>query len=195
MKLFPEEKEKENNKQVSYEKMAMTFYDFFADQELRDDFYTEVVMKAKAGSFIDFRSCFKGLIDYLKLHCSGWLSPAECPFLIAIDEVHVLYTRRLDKGLKHTLYSLLRSVLSEAVEYPFVVVSLSTARSVSESSLPPSREIAPSMRERNYERQLPATFTELPFDVYISADPLVPGKATLNSVGSLEFTTKFGRPL
>jgi len=51
------------------------------------------------------------------------------------------------------------------------------------------------MRERSNERILQAPFTELPFDVYVAAEPLAPGQATLSSVGSLEFTAKFGRPL
>jgi hypothetical protein len=51
------------------------------------------------------------------------------------------------------------------------------------------------MRERSDERILPAPFTELPFDVYAIAEPLIPGQETLDSVGSLKFTAKFGRPL
>jgi len=42
---------------------------------------------------------------------------------------------------------------------------------------------------------IPAPFTELPFDAHIHVDPLHPGRTTLDSVGSLEFTAKFGRPL
>ena len=51
------------------------------------------------------------------------------------------------------------------------------------------------MRERDAERRLPVPFTELPFDVHIIADPLLPGRASLDSVGTLAFTSKFGRPL
>ena len=61
--------------------------------------------------------------------------------------------------------------------------------------LAPSKEITPSMRERDDERDLPAPFTELPFDVHVAAEPLAADRAALTSVGSLEFTTKFGRPL
>jgi len=38
-------------------------------------------------------------------------------------------------------------------------------------------------------------YPELPFDVYVIAEPLSPGQANLSFVGSLEFTAKFGRPL
>jgi hypothetical protein len=51
------------------------------------------------------------------------------------------------------------------------------------------------MRERADDRNLPVPFTELPFDVHIIADPLRPGRFDLKSVGTLEFTAKFGRPL
>ena len=84
-------------------------------------------------------------------------------------------------------------MLNEGVKYDFAVISLSTASHV--SSFAPSKEIAPSMRERGDERILPAPFTELPFDVYVADEPLAPDRATLTSVGSLEFTAKFGRPL
>jgi hypothetical protein len=177
---------------VSYMHMVMVFYDFFADQSERDNFYENVVLKSKE-PYKDVWVSFKNLEKYLKRHCSDWPSPEFCPLFISIDEVHFLYThRRFDKG-EYTLYSRLKSVLSEGVKYPFVVISLSTASQV--SRLAPSKEIAPSMRERSDERQIPAPFTELPFDVYIAAEPLAPGQATLASVGSLEFTAKFGRPL
>jgi hypothetical protein len=84
-------------------------------------------------------------------------------------------------------------VLNEGVKYDFAIISLSTASHL--PSLAPSKDIAPSMRERGDERILLAPFTELPFDVYVAAEPLTPGQATLTSVGSLEFTAKFGRPL
>ena len=49
------------------------------------------------------------------------------------------------------------------------------------------------MCKRGDECLLPAPFTKLLFDVFIAAEPLTPGQATLTSVGSsLEFTVKFG---
>jgi hypothetical protein len=110
-----------------------------------------------------------------------------------MDEVHVLYDQRIaDGGSNYTLYSRLKSVLSEVVAEALCTIFLSTVSNV--SKLPPSKELAPSLRDREYERFLPAPFTELPFDAHIIAEPLVPGQATLSSVGSLEFTAKFGRP-
>ena len=70
---------------------------------------------------------------------------------------------------------------------------MSTASHI--SSLAPSKETAPSLRERGENISLPAPFTELPFDVDLIANPLVPGQETLDSVGSLEFAARFGRPL
>jgi hypothetical protein len=108
-----------------------------------------------------------------------------------MDEVHVLYDRRVaDIGSNYTLYSCLKSVLSEVVAEKLCTVFLSTASSV--SKLAPSKELAPSLREREDEHILPALFTELPFDVHIIAEPLVPRQATLSSIGSLEFMAKFG---
>jgi len=110
-----------------------------------------------------------------------------------MDEIHVLYNHRIaDAGSNYTLYSRVKSVVSELVDEELCAIFLSTMSSV--SKLAPSKELAPSLREREDERFLPAPFTELPFDAHIIAEPLVPGQATLSSVGSLEFTAKFGRP-
>ena len=76
---------------------------------------------------------------------------------------------------------------------PFCVVFLSTAGTVSE--LAPSQDVAPSIRERSDELELPSPFTELPFDVDLISEPLVPGKESIRSVGSLKFTVQFGRPM
>ena len=62
-------------------------------------------------------------------------------------------------------------------------------------SLAPSKETAPSLRQRNPEVSLPAPFTELPFDVGLIANPLAGDQENLSSVGSLKFTVRFGRPL
>ena len=70
---------------------------------------------------------------------------------------------------------------------------MSTASHI--GSLAPSKETAPSFRERNPEVSLPAPFTELPFDVALIANPLARDQENLFSVGSLEFMVRFGRPL
>lgn len=182
--------------------MAKTYYDFFADPSRRDGFYAEVVENARREASV-WKNCFNRFRDYLKLRCSNWPIdpsphkssdlPPTCPLLLSIDEVHVLYTRKKDEGSKHSLYSCLKSVLSEGTSCSFAVMCLSTANHI--SILAPSKEIAPSMRERAQERLLPAPFTELPFDIYLKAEPLVPGQANLDSVGTVQFTAKFGRPL
>jgi len=48
------------------------------------------------------------------------------------------------------------------------------------ASIAPSRETTASLREKYRDRILPAPFTELPFDVYVIADPLVPDKENLH---------------
>jgi hypothetical protein len=48
------------------------------------------------------------------------------------------------------------------------------------------------LREQAEKHIIPPPFTELPFDVHIIEDPLVPGKETVASVGSFEFASKFG---
>ena len=181
---------------VSYTSMAMAFYDFFVNPSDRMNFYESVVANAQNGSHIDIDvwESFRQLRNYLKGHCSKWPLTTLCPILVSIDEVHILYThRRVDRGTGYTLYSRLRSVLNEGISYEFAFISLSTASHV--SSLAPSKDMVLSLRGKDNELILPAPFTELPFDVYVTANPLAPGQATLTSVGSLEFTAKFGRPL
>jgi hypothetical protein len=174
--------------------MAMAFYDFFANPSDRMDFYESVVTNAQNSPYQNVWESFAQLKNYLEEHCSKWPAATLCPILVSLDEVHVLYThRRADSGLDYTLYSRLRSVLNEGVPYDFAFISLSTASHV--SSLAPSKDRVPSMREKDNELILPVPFTELPFDVYVIAEPLAPDQATLTSVGSLGFTAKFGRPL
>jgi hypothetical protein len=174
--------------------MAMAFYTFFANPSHRNAFYEDVVANARKGPYTDVWISFTTLMKGLKRRCSNWPIAAICALLISIDEVHVLYGYRpSDVGSEYTLYSRMKSVLNEGVEHSFAVISLSTASHL--PSLAPSKEIAASMRERADERTLPAPFTELPFDVHMVKAPLVPGRETLTSVGSLEFAAKFGRPL
>jgi hypothetical protein len=51
------------------------------------------------------------------------------------------------------------------------------------------------MDERYDERIIWSEFTELSFDLYGIANPLACDREALTSVGSLEFTARFGRPL
>jgi hypothetical protein len=178
---------------LKYSKMAMVFYRFFAAPSQRNDFYETVVANTRKVPYKDVWVSLNELKEGLMQRCSDWPKATVCPLLISIHEVHVLYTHRtVDSGSDDTLYSRLRSVLNEGISHDLGVITLSTA---SLPSLAPSKETALSMRERDNERILPAPFTELPFDEYIINEPLAPGRATLASVGSLEFTAKFGRPL
>lgn len=181
---------------VSYAHLAETFYDFFKVESKRTEFYEEVVRNAVAPNTpsTDVWESFSKLEFGLKNRCFNWPVTSSCPILISVDEVHLLHTLRdEDVGSRYTLYSRLRSVLSKGVAQPLCFIVLSTVTHI--SALAPSKQVADSTRERDDERLLPAPFTELPFDAYILAEPLSPGRATLETVGSLEFTVKFGRPL
>jgi len=188
VRLFP------NNKLYDYAYMVKAFYDLFADPSQRNCFYESVISNAKKGPYINVWTSFDNFKSSLMRHCLKWPAPTICPLLISVDEVHVLYThRKMDFGSDYTLYSCFKSVLNEGVNHDFAVISLSTASHV--PSLAPTKAFMPSLRERGKERILPAPFTELPFDVYIIAKPLVADVETLTSVGTLEFTARFGRPM
>jgi hypothetical protein len=184
------------NEKVSYARMAKTFYDFFGDALERNSFYEEVTVNARGlhRRSIDVRGSFRMFQNSLQERCVDWPG-TSCPILMSVDEVHVLYTRRIsDGGSEHSLYSHLTSVLSEATaSQDFCVLLLSTEIHITNDI--PSTKVPPPSHARNDNFRIPAPFTELPFDVHIHADPLHPGRATLNSVGSLEFAAKFGRPL
>ena len=181
---------------LSYEDLAGKFYEFFSHQSKRDGFYQRVLNQAPSLSGHSLREASMSLRETLE-NCSKWTGTSAgsfCPILQAMDEVHVLFQRRyVELQSEHTLYSRLKSVLSEIRTEPFCVVFLSTARTVSE--LAPSQDVAPSIRERSDELELPSPFTELPFDVDLISEPLVPGKESIRSVGSLKFTVQFGRPM
>lgn len=174
--------------------MAVAVYNCFADPLKRDDFYRHVVNHVQKDD-IDLLESFNMLENTLEQRCVDWPNTkAICPLLVSIDEVHVLYTRRsVDIGSSYTLYSCLKSVLNRAIKRNFAVISLTTATHV--PSLAPANDLAASIREGDHERDLPAPFTELPFDVHVIKEPLTPGCANLITVGSLKFTAKFGRPL
>ena len=177
---------------ISYADMAHAFYDLFNEWSRRTKFYNAVVTSRDPPA--DPWKAFDELHDLLKQRCSDWLPSAKCPILISMDEIHILCNPRgQDTEPPHTLYSRLKSVVSEGVSEKFCVIVMSTATSIGKRA--PAREVAPSMRERDAERNLPVPFTELPFDVHVIADPLLPGRASLGSVGTLAFTAKFGRPL
>lgn len=190
---------------TSYSRMADRFYKFF--EEERMSFYQAVVARARklpkrdpeAGasepSYQDLKEPFRRFSDHLEACCSDWPPVSSfCPILMSIDEVHVMYSKRpQDADGSYSLYERIKSVISYMVTERFCVIVLSTATNV--MKLAPSRDVAPSIRERDSERQLPVPFMELQFDAHIIADPLAPGKEKLASVGSLEFCAKFGRPM
>jgi hypothetical protein len=184
-------------KKMTYSSMVKKFYDLFTDTAKRNEFYVTVIAKGASTSMttsmgntdLSFRGAQKSLME----RCSDWPDKSQCPIIISMDEVHVLFTTRSQDRFPHTLYSRFKSVVSELVSVDLCVLFLSTVSSV--ARLAPSKAVADSLRERSDNRILPPPFTELSFDAYIIADPLASGKATLASVGSLAFTAKFGRPM
>jgi len=184
-------------KKMTYSSMVKKFYDLFTDTAKRNEFYVTVITKGASTSMttsmgntdLSFRGAQKSLME----RCSDWPDKSQCPIIISMDEVHVLFTTRSQDRLPHTLYSRFKSVVSKLVSVDLCVLFLSTVSSV--ARLAPSKAVADSLRERSDNHILPPPFTELSFDAYITADPLASGKATLASVGSLAFTAKFGRPM
>jgi len=182
---------------LEYEELARRLYEFFSEKSTRDNFYSTVVRKA---SFFDDRPLqhpLQSLLGTLTKICSDWdetISTTCCPIVQSMDEVHILFEPRTqDPQPGHTLYSRFKSILSEIRGEAFCVVFLSTASSI--SGLAPSKDVAPSMRERSDDLALTTPFTELPFDVDLLSQPLVPQQESLESVCSLQFITQFGRPL
>jgi len=188
-RLFPP-----NAKLYNYVYMVKAFYDLFADPSQRNIFYESVIANAKKGPYINVWTSFNRFKLSLTRLCSDWPVATICPFLISIDEVHVLYTHReADIESDYTLYSRFKSILNEGIKHDFAVISLSTASHV--PSIAPAKAFSPSLHERGKDRILPAPFTELPFDAHIIANPLIAGAENLTSVGTLEFTARFGRPM
>ena len=179
---------------MRYEEIAIKFYDFFKERSRRLEFYDDVVSGAN-DNFGNESDCSANINQFtieLKRRCSDWPTNL-CPILISLDEVNSLYSPRNEDHSAHTLFSRFKSVLSDLVLCKFGVICMSTASHI--GSLAPSKTTAPSLRERRDHIFLPAPFTELPFDVDLIENPLLPGQETLESVGSLEFTARFGRPL
>jgi hypothetical protein len=181
---------------LKYEDLATKFYKFFSEKPKRDAFYATVLGGARSSGSTFSASTMKSLLNSLADDCNrvGILSDTICRVVGSLDEVHSLFEpRKVDVQSVHTLFSRFKSVLSELNDESFCVVFLSTAGSV--CGLAPSKDVAPSIRERDDELLLTAPFTELPFDVDLISEPLKPSNETIDSVGSLQFTVQFGRPM
>ena len=192
--LFP------GNGMMTYEEIVKTFYEFFKEQPQRLKFYDQVVRHARRSKHSLNSICGHSIDQFtsdLERRCSNWPTNL-CPILISIDEVHILYTPRKnkDKQSVHSLYSRFKWVLSNLVLCKFGVICMSTAIPTTiDNPTPPQKKIPTFWYVRAREIVLPAPITELPFDVDLSADPLNAGRETLESINSLEFTARFGRPL
>ena len=183
---------------MPYSNMAMAFFRLFDEKKERRELYDEVLSRCCSSDSMQVElpalyTQVKKLDETLEQHCKD--IPDGFSFIMALDEVHVLYEQRkgIDQDTNHSLFSRLKSVLSDISGLNLCTVALSTATSI--ASLAPSKEVASSLRERTFDLDLPPPFTELPFDPFLLDKPLKMGTLTLESVGSLEFTAKFGRPL
>jgi hypothetical protein len=181
-----------STRKAPYPVLAKSVYNHFQDEQKRNSLYGHVVRAAQAkgtATAAEISDAMKRLKRALAKCCSNWDEESYCPIILSMDEVHILYTARgFDTG-SCTVFSLWRSVLSELVTLPFCVLALSTVSRV--VKLAPPKSIADSLREQTEDFDTPVPFTELPFDVYIVANPLTPGTKTIYSVGSFEF----GRPM
>jgi hypothetical protein len=127
--------------------MAKKFYEFFQIFSQKNYLYNEVIANASA----KVKAAFRKLQKYLEQCCSDW-PDTSCP--VSIDEAHTLYTDCVqDAESDYTLYSRFKSVLSEMVLEDLCIIFLSTATQV--SKLAPSKEVAPSLCERDDEQLLP----------------------------------------
>lgn len=170
--------------------MAETTRDLFKDTERRNRFYKEVINDAKLT--MDIVASLDSVLQELSSSCSDWPSTKCCPLILSLDEVHPLFVIR-NKELYFSIFSRLKSTLSELVKHGLCTLCLSTVSSV--AALAPSKAAAASLREKHESIILPTPFTELSFDVHIIDNPLASQKATLQDVGSFKFTAMFGRPM
>jgi hypothetical protein len=179
-------------KKSAYLTMAMTVYKLFRDKQQRKAFYDNVLERSTPESN-NVSSSLTKTISILSSRCSNW--PEKIfPVVLSLDEVHPLFrTRFEDTPGSHTVFSRLKSVLSELVGHALCVLCLSTVSSV--AALAPSSAAADSFREKREDIILPTPFTELAFDAHIIDNPLKSQHATLQTVGTLEFTAMFGRPM
>ncbi|TDL22026.1 hypothetical protein BD410DRAFT_898594 [Rickenella mellea] len=178
---------------MEYSSLVKSFFDLFNDEEERERFYDDVISPHWDFNVNELSSAWSSLDKALTKMCDKL--PDGYPIIFSMDEVHVIYEPRspLDVGTEFTLYSRFKSVLSELASKTFGTVVLTTATAM--SKLAPSKAIAPSYRERIHDLELPAPFTELPFDTALFRAPLAQGVYNIKTVGTLEFTARFGRPL
>lgn len=176
---------------TSYLMLAEMFYQLFSESSQRNNFYRKVLEKTSSVNNGSFSSTVQSLKNAF-LRCTD-LPKEGCLLLLGIDEVHLFFEqRKVDVRSNHTIFSRLKSVFSEVIAEPLCIVVLSTAGAVSQFS--PSPEVARE-RDDDFILQVLTPFTELPLDIDIISDPLVPGRETLSSVGFLKFAARFGRPM
>jgi hypothetical protein len=135
--------------------MAKRFYDFFAERERRRNFYLKVVASSNPNSetIEEITAPFRVLLQtYLSRRCIDWPAKSEfCPFLISIDEIHVLYNpRNMEDQSPYTLYARLKSALRGGTSADLCAIFVTTATSV--NKIAPSKDVAPSNRERESDR-------------------------------------------
>lgn len=175
---------------MTLKQFAQRFRRLFSNQDERISFYARVIENTSS-SYDSLITCSKSLTRTLEAQLNVQENEANwplCPIILSFDEVHVLFEKHQPDG--HSLYSRLKSVLSELRTEPVTTLVLSTASTVSEFA--PAQDVAPSIREQSDKLALPEPFTELPFDLDVS---LKHNRETLQSVGRLKFTVQFGRPL
>jgi hypothetical protein len=115
--------------------------------------------------------------------------------VLAFDEIHTLTERsHIDvKGTIMNSYDVLCNTIALFCERPLVAVTMSTNSNISRVAKP--REKQPSQRAME-ERNLPPPFTEFAFDLCYDGKRIFEyGQMNVDEVSTLEFMSKFGRPL
>lgn len=187
--------------------IAQFFYKLHDDPDRRSQFYENVVTKATPCNTHELLLSWNNFNNNLSTVIEGWGKKQDSPkrsqeenpkgrghFVLAcMDEIDILLGDANTMPLEHTKYSRMKSALADLSNQPFFVIAASTTTTL--ATLAPSRELAPSMRERQPDVFQPNPFTELGFDVSLHREPLEPGKLCFNDAGTLELAVKFGRPM
>ncbi|KAF8579397.1 hypothetical protein K439DRAFT_1525242 [Ramaria rubella] len=138
----------------------------------------------------EFTQLLSEIDRYVK---SPELGANDVRVVLYFDEAHILVNTSAPLNPDNKdLYDVLCSCFNAFLDEPLFVIYLSTNSHLEKFA--PSREMAKSARARENADALQAPITETPFDcakdLYIR-----PGKCTLQDICTIEFMSKFGRPM
>ena len=178
--------------------LASEWYNYMGEADNRHKFYKDVVRKCEVRQTMTYvplnrtevcllqsspgnQSVLKDLVDKLQVH-----SASKIPMVIYIDEAHEL--TRSCRG--RTRLEIMSSVMSEFCNKELFFLLLSTQPSF----LAPIREALAASKWARWTMGAPAPITETPFDCFWD-DPIKSGALHMKDLSTLEYVTKWGRPL